>query len=194
LADLLVNPQTSISGNETIYSKFFNETAPKQGWYRSLSWSWDTTSAGELANNTFRQSGGLKAFEEPIAIGNNLFIPVYDPEGTGITPQDPCLPRVIGETDRQQYCLPFGVCVESSGVINSERERKTGFRVEKQGDVWKNSNVIGKGIQGIALANNGGAGGGNNSCCNFALSSNTAGIGNWQCIRTLNPTRWFEKR
>ena len=193
LADLLVNPQTSISGNETVYSKFFNETAPKQGWYRSLSWSWDTTSAGELANNTFRQSGGLKAFEEPIAIGNNLFVPVYDPEGTGITPQDPCLPRVIGETDRQQYCLPFGICTTSAGAVDSDREKKSGFRVELVGGKYQNINVVGKGIQGLALANNGGGGSGN-SCGNFTLSTNTAGLGNWQCTRVLNPTRWFEKR
>lgn len=195
LADLLANPQTSISGNETIYSKFFNATAPKQGWYRSLSWSWDTTSAGaELANNTFRQSGGLKAFEEPIAIGNNLFLSVYDPEGTGITPQDPCLPRVIGETDHQQYCLPFGICTTAAGANDLEREKKSGFRVENVGGQYKNTNVVGKGIQGLALANNGGGGGGGNSCGNYTLSTNNAGLGNWQCTRVLNPTRWFEKR
>ncbi|QIC63125.1 pilus assembly protein PilY [Acinetobacter schindleri] len=196
LNNLLSNPQVALTGNQTAYSQYFNSTSPKYGWYRSLSWSWDVNpqTGSELANGTFRQPGGLKAFEELFAIANNLFIPVYDPEGTGITPQDPCLPRVIGETDRQQYCLPFGVCVESSGVINSVREKKTGFRVEKQGDVWKNSNVIGKGIQGIALANNSGAPGGVNTCGNFTLSGNTSGIGNWKCTRALNPTRWFEKR
>lgn len=199
LADLLGNPQTSITGNETIYSKFFSTTAPKHGWYRSLSWSWDYQVEGtgrELANNTFRQSGGLKAFEEPIAIGNNLFVPVYDPEGTGVTPQNPCLPRVIGETDRQQYCLPFGVCVTAAGIINVAQEGGSGFRVKKVGDEYKNTNVIGKGIQGIALANNGGGGGGSgsNSCGNYTLATLNDGVGNWQCTRVLNPTRWFEKR
>ena len=197
LADLLGNPQTSITGNETIYSKFFSTTAPKHGWYRSLSWSWDYQVEGtgrELANNTFRQSGGLKAFEEPIAIGNNLFVPVYDPEGTGVTPQNPCLPRVIGETDRQQYCLPFGVCVTAAGIINVAQEGRSGFRVKKVGDEYKNTNVIGKGIQGIALANNGGGGSGSNSCGNYTLATLNDGVGNWQCTRVLNPTRWFEKR
>lgn len=197
LADLLGNPQTSITGNETIYSKFFSTTAPKHGWYRSLSWSWDYQVEGtgrELANNTFRQSGGLKAFEEPIAIGNNLFVPVYDPEGTGVTPQNPCLPRVIGETDRQQYCLPFGVCVTAAGIINVAQEGGSGFRVKKVGDEYKNTNVIGKGIQGIALANNGGGGSGSNSCGNYTLATLNDGVGNWQCTRVLNPTRWFEKR
>ncbi|WP_252726027.1 PilC/PilY family type IV pilus protein [Acinetobacter indicus] len=194
LKDLLSNPQVALTETNTAYSQYFNETAPKFGWYRSLSWSWDTTANGaELANGTFRKPGGLKAFEEPLAIGNNLFIPVYDPEGTGITPQDPCLPRVVGETDRQQYCLPFGVCVTDTGAIDIMREKKTGFRVERDDAGWKNANVIGKGIQGIALANNGGTTG-NNSCGNFTLASNTSGIGNWQCTRKLNPTRWFEKR
>lgn len=198
LKDLLANPQNKITGNSTIYTQYFDSTAPKHGWYRSLSWSWDylvEDTGHELANGTFRQPGGLKAYEEPLAIGNNLFVPVYDPEGTGITPQNPCLPRVVGETDRQQYCLPFGVCVTQTGTMDKDREEKTGFKVESDyNGGYKNSNVIGKGIQGIALANNGGAGGGNNSCGNFTLSSNTAGIGNWQCTRTLNPTRWFEKR
>ncbi|RLL48649.1 pilus assembly protein PilY [Acinetobacter cumulans] len=193
LENLLENPQTSITGNETIYSKFFNATAPKHGWYRSLSWTWDKSETGEdVANNTFRQSGGLKAFEEPIAIGNNLFVPVYDPEGTGIRAQNPCLPSVIGETDRQQYCLPFGICVTTSGAIDSSQEKKSGFKLLISGGQYKNSNVIGKGIQGMALANNGG--GGDNNCGNFTLSTNTEGLGNWQCTRKLNPTRWFEKR
>lgn len=195
LADLLGNPQTSITGNETIYSKFFSTTAPKHGWYRSLSWSWDTSTTGaEVANNTFRQSGGLKAFEEPIAIGNNLFVPVYDPEGTGVTPQNPCLPRVIGETDRQQYCLPFGICLTAVGIIDLTREKDSGFRLEATTGGYKNANVVGKGIQGIALANNGGGGGGSNSCGNYTLATLNDGVGNWQCTRVLNPTRWFEKR
>lgn len=195
LADLLGNPQTSITGNETIYSKFFSTTAPKHGWYRSLSWSWDTSTTGaEVANNTFRQSGGLKAFEEPIAIGNNLFVPVYDPEGTGVTPQNPCLPRVIGETDRQQYCLPFGICLTAVGVVDLTREKDSGFRLEETTGGYKNANVVGKGIQGIALANNGGGGGGSNSCGNYTLATLNDSVGNWQCTRVLNPTRWFEKR
>lgn len=195
LADLLGNPQTSITGNETIYSKFFSTTAPKHGWYRSLSWSWDTSTTGaEVANNTFRQSGGLKAFEEPIAIGNNLFVPVYDPEGTGVTPQNPCLPRVIGETDRQQYCLPFGICLTAVGIIDLTREKDSGFRLEETTGGYKNANVVGKGIQGIALANNGGGGSGSNSCGNYTLATLNDSVGNWQCTRVLNPTRWFEKR
>ena len=196
LSDLLENPQKSISGNETIYSKFFSATAPKHGWYRSLSWSWDTnvTAGEETANNTFRQSGGLKAFEEPIAIGNNLFVSVYDPEGTGVAAQNPCLPSVIGETDRQQYCLPFGVCVTSAGAIDSGQEKKSGYKLLLVDGKYKNTNVIGKGIQGLALANKGGGGESSNSCGNYTLSTNTEGLGNWQCTRKLNPTRWFEKR
>ncbi len=66
----------------------------------------------ERADNSFRIAGGMKAFEEPIALTGNLIVPVYDPQGTGIAPQNPCLPRVVGETNRQRYCLPFGVMFE----------------------------------------------------------------------------------
>ena len=198
VTDLIENPQAiTLAAGETIRDKYLSSTAPKHGWYRSLSWSWDYEVSGtgkELANGTFRKPGGLKAFEEPIAIGNNLFVPVYDPEGDGVTPSNPCLPRVIGETDRQQYCLPFGVCLNDSGAVDTNRERKTGFKVQLVGTTYKNTNVIGKGIQGIALASKSGGSGGSTDCGAYTLSSNTAGLGEWQCTRKLNPTRWFEKR
>jgi len=111
LSTLQKDPQT-LSGN--IPSLFIGTSATKNGWYRSLS----SNSAGtERADNVngFRIPGGMKAFEEPIALTGNLIVPVYDPQGTGIAPQNPCLPRVVGETNRQRYCLPFGVCLNSDG-------------------------------------------------------------------------------
>lgn len=190
LTTLKKDPQT-LSGN--IPSLFIGtSTTIKNGWYRSLS----SNSAGtELADGSFRIKGGMKALEEPIAVTGNLIVPVYDPQGTGIAPKNPCLPRVVGETDRQRYCLPFGVCLNSDGTKHITNEEKTGFETTKfcpNGLAPPcNTNVLGEGIVGITPApiedsTNG-------SCPDFTIVGNEKGIGKWQCIPTINPTRWYER-
>ena len=191
LSTLQKDPQT-LSGN--IPSLFIGTSATKNGWYRSLS----SNSAGtERADNVngFRIPGGMKAFEEPIALTGNLIVPVYDPQGTGIAPQNPCLPRVVGETNRQRYCLPFGVCLNSDGSKNNSDEDDTGFKTKTTGcpvGVTEcNDNTLGAGIVGITPApitesTNG-------SCPDFTIAGNEKGTGKWQCIPTINPTRWYER-
>ena len=189
LSTLQKDPQT-LSGN--IPSLFIGTSATKNGWYRSLS----SNSAGtERADNSFRIIGGMKAFEEPIALTGNLIVPVYDPQGTGIAPQNPCLPRVVGETNRQRYCLPFGVCLNSDGSKNNSNEEDTGFKTKTTGcpaGVTEcNDNTLGAGIVGITPApitepTDG-------SCPDFTIAGNEKGTGKWQCIPTINPTRWYER-
>lgn len=190
LSTLQKDPQT-LSGN--IPSLFIGtSTTIKNGWYRSLS----SNSAGtERADNSFRITGGMKAFEEPIALTGNLIVPVYDPQGTGIAPQNPCLPRVVGETNRQRYCLPFGVCLNSDGSKNNSDEDDTGFKTKTigcpAGVTECNDNTLGAGIVGITPApitesTNG-------SCPDFTIAGNEKGTGKWQCIPTINPTRWYER-
>ena len=190
LSTLQKDPQT-LSGN--IPSLFIGtSTTIKNGWYRSLS----SNSVGtERADNSFRIIGGMKAFEEPIALTGNLIVPVYDPQGTGIAPQNPCLPRVVGETNRQRYCLPFGVCLNSDGSKNNNNEEDTGFKTKTTGcpaGVTEcNDNTLGAGIVGITPApitepTDG-------SCPDFTIAGNEKGTGKWQCIPTINPTRWYER-
>lgn len=189
LSTLQKDPQ-KLSGN--IPSLFIGTSATKNGWYRSLS----SNSAGtERADNSFRIVGGMKAFEEPIALTGNLIVPVYDPQGTGIAPQNPCLPRVVGETNRQRYCLPFGVCLNSDGSKNNSDEDDTGFKTKTigcpAGVTECNDNTLGAGIVGITPApitepTDG-------SCPDFTIAGNEKGIGKWQCIPTINPTRWYER-
>ncbi|MEG2559859.1 MAG: PilC/PilY family type IV pilus protein, partial [Acinetobacter sp.] len=184
------DPQT-LTGN--IPSVFVGASATKNGWYRSLSSNYLGT---ERADNSFRIAGGMKAFEEPVAITGNLIVPVYDPQGTGITPQNPCLPRVVGETDRQRYCLPFGACLNTNGTINTTDESSSGFKTTPTCPTGStatecNANVIGLGIVGITPApiedTTGGA------CPDFTIAGNDRGTGRWQCIPTVNPTRWYER-
>lgn len=188
------DPQKLTSGN--VVSTFIPASgAGKDGWYRSLSSKSDGT---ERADNSFRIKGGLKAFEEPIALTGNLIVPVYDPQGTGIAPSDSCQPRVVGETDRQLYCLPFGVCLNSNGTTNTVDELKTGFLTTTDtakcpaGVAECNDNTLGSGIRGVSLAPLKPTPD-PDSCGKLTLAGNITGAGEWQCTRKLNPTRWYEK-
>lgn len=189
LQTMQINPQL-LAGN--IPNVFIGASATKNGWYRSLS----SNSAGvERTTSGFRVAGGMKAFEEPIALTGNLIVPVYDPQGTGIAPQNPCLPRVVGETNRQRYCLPFGACLTTTGTVNTAADADTGFQTKTTGcpaGVSEcNDKTLGGGIVGITPApiEDPTAG----SCPDFTIAGNSAGSGRWQCIPTINPTRWYER-
>ncbi|WP_414631707.1 hypothetical protein [Acinetobacter venetianus] len=137
----------------------------------------------------------MKAFEEPLAITSNLLIPVYDPQGTGVVQQDQCKPRVVGETDWQRYCLPYGACVNADGSLNTNLERKSGFQTKTDcpaGATECNDNIVGSGIRGLSLVpiQDTSAGG---SCGKLTMAGNTQGTGEWQCTSRLVQTRWYER-
>lgn len=194
LANLQKNPQT-LTGN--IPAVFIGATATKDGWYRSLSSKSDGTEVSTTTTGFRRIAGGMKAFEEPIAITGNLIIPVYDPQGTGIAPQNPCLPRVVGETDRQLYGLPFGVYLKADGTPDTGTggmENNSGLQTTTlncpDNATECNSNVIGTGIRGVALVPKTNTG---SSCAGKTISAPIKGVGEWGCSAIINPTRWYEK-
>lgn len=189
--DFKKNPQILATG-EKVANFFFPSTgAGKDGWYRSLS----STDAGvEKAGGAsgIRVKGGLKAFEEPMAITGNLLVSVYDPEGTGVGDNIPCMPRVVGETDWQTFCLPFGACLNSDGTINSTKEGNTGFKVDTAN---RNKNIIGPGIRSIAFVPKADSTGGSSTtnCGKITMAGNVSGTGEWQCTSHFIPTRWYER-
>lgn len=195
--DLKKNPQV-LGFGETVQAFFFPSTGTgKAGWYRSLS-SKNTATIGvnstEKADGAFRIKGGMKAFEEPLAITSNLLIPVYDPQGTGVVQQDQCKPRVVGETDWQRYCLPYGACVNADGSLNTNLERKSGFQTKTDcpaGATECNDNIVGSGIRGLSLVPIQDTSAG--SCGKLTMSGNTQGTGEWQCTSRLVQTRWYER-
>lgn len=200
LLNLRKDPQT-ISTGSLVVSEFFPSTgAGKDGWYRSLSSTTSSTgSVIERANGSFRKPGGLKAFEEPMALTGTLLVSVYDPEGTGVEPKDPCKTRVIGETDRQQYCLPYGVCLDQTGAKDMTQEVKTGFKTKTTncpaGVSECNDNIVGEGIRGLSLApiSSSSSTASGTNCGGITLSGNQKGSGAWTCTSKLLPTRWYEK-
>ncbi|BAP35282.1 putative type 4 pili biogenesis protein PilY [Acinetobacter guillouiae] len=179
------NPQ-NITG--IISSTFFPYAKTgMQGWYRSLS----SDQNGNPVSG--RTAGGVKAFEEePVAMTGRLIVPIYDPEGTGIVDrQNPCQPRIIGESNTQQFCLPYGACLDSKGVVDWSLEKSTGFQIVD----GKNQNVLGPGIQGITFGPDDTSGGSNtgNNCGALTLLGLQQGKGRWECNKILNPIRWYEK-
>jgi type IV pilus assembly protein PilY1 len=168
------------------------------GWYRSFSSVTSSTgTVTEKADGTIRKPGGLKAFEEPIAITNKLYVTVYDPEGRGVAAPNSCDPRVVGETDYQTFCLPYGTCVDAStGTRDVTRNYLSGFQFTGAGttsDTLINAQAIGAGIRGLVLGDNS-AGSGAAACKDFTLIGNTSGTGNWSCTRKLVQTLWYEKK
>ena len=198
--DLRKNPQI-LATSETVGTIFFPASGNgKDGWYRSLS-SHNTATTGlnneeRAQDGTFRMRGGLKAFEEPMAITGYLLVPVYDPQGTGIEAQDPCKPRVVGETDFQRFCLPFGACLTTTGALDSTKERNSGFQTKitdcPAGVSECNSNILGAGIRGISFVPKSETTT-SGSCGRLTMSGNTSGTGEWKCTSQFIPTRWYER-
>ena len=167
-------------------------TATRYGWYRSLSSNYLGI---ERANNSYRQMGGVKAFESPIAISNTLMVTIYDPESETLGESDSCQVRVIGETYHQNYCLPFGVCLSGAGsnvVVNNIAESKTGYRPGRTGDVSTGETAtaaLGKGILGSAFAPKDST----TNCGGLQLAGNISGSGEWQCVAKTKPMSWYSK-
>ncbi|NHC02904.1 pilus assembly protein PilY [Acinetobacter sp. 187] len=196
LKGLLKDPQhiahsDGIATLKLNYYPYSSTTAiASYGWYRSLSSNADGL---ERADGTFRKPGGIKAFEAPIAIKNTLVVSTYDPESQSLGEQDPCQVRVIGESFRQYYCLPFGVCLNSEGAIDYDAEKNTGWRPARDADKKGNeivSAALGKGILGNAMVGKESTQG---NCGALQLGGNTAGTGEWACVSQTKPMNWYAK-
>lgn len=199
LSHLIMNPGVAYNSAEGLINAYapYNAkpaTGPdtrKFGWYRSLS----ATSAGvEKATAGFRKPGGMKAFEPPIALTGNLIISVYDPESKELGYNtNPCEPRIIGETYRQYYCLPFGACMSLNAGNYSYQvtdEKNTGY----QDPTDKNNNSLNKrpvgvGIQGNVLAPKTQTNA--TECGALQLAGITRGTGEWTCSVKQQPLNWY---
>lgn len=77
---------------------------------RKEGWFFDLKGYGSDASGV----KGLKAFSEPAAIRNDLYVSVYNPNVINST-EDKCAAQVMGASELHRYCLPFGVCDTSKG-------------------------------------------------------------------------------
>lgn len=125
LVPLITDDKGEFTNDNTLKTQMDNYE--KLGWYIPLT-MWSATNAGGTqtvsTNNT-----GIKMFNQPDAIAGLLFTTVYNPE-VGDT-SGTCSAGVTGRTQREQLCLPYGVCmskrVDASGNIGDWAVRKTRY-------------------------------------------------------------------
>lgn len=199
LNELLPDPQVfAKAGVAALLSNFYPyansaSSLKKYGWYRSLS---SNAEGVERSTTTgiFRTSGGIKAFEAPIAIKNTLVVSTYDPESQSLAEQDPYQVRVIGESFRQYYCLPFGVCLKAGTTfIDLDAEKETGWKPAQASEKLSTETIRtaqGKGILGSVLVDKPARTG---NCGSVQLGGNTQGSGEWACIAQTQAMNWFAK-
>jgi len=126
LVPLTSNNSGEFTNTKTIKTQMDSYT--KLGWYLPLTmWSEKTTSGTQTVTTNNR---GLKMFNQPDAIAGLLFTTVYNPnvgDTSGV-----CSAGVTGRTQREQLCLPYGVClsksVDSDGALTGDwAVRKTRY-------------------------------------------------------------------
>lgn len=118
LVPLTSNNSGEFTNTQTIKTQMDSYT--KLGWYLPLTmWSEKTTSGTQAVTTNNR---GLKMFNQPDAIAGLLFTTVYNPnvgDTSGV-----CSAGVTGRTQREQLCLPYGVClskdVDSDGALTGD--------------------------------------------------------------------------
>ncbi|WP_201578866.1 hypothetical protein [Psychrobacter sp. Pi2-52] len=112
LVELTTNSSGEFTNDNTIKTTMDNYT--KLGWYIPLTMWSDTNTNGTQSISTNNRA--LKMFNQPDAIAGLLFTTVYNPN-VGDT-SGTCSAGVTGRTQREQLCLPYGVCL-SKGLDNN---------------------------------------------------------------------------
>jgi len=120
LVPLTTDASGQFSNDATIKTQM--DAYTKLGWYMPLTvWS-ETSGTGTQTITT--NNRGLKMFNQPDAIAGLLFTTVYNPN-VGDT-SGTCSAGVTGRTQREQLCLPYGVCL-SKAVTGDWTVRKTRY-------------------------------------------------------------------
>lgn len=123
LVELTTNATTGEFTN-TATIKTEMDAYTKLGWYMPLT-SWATNNPSGSGEQLISGSNkGIKMFNQPDAIAGLLFTTVYNPK-VGDT-SGACSAGVTGLTQREQMCLPYGVCM-SKGADGDWLVRKTRY-------------------------------------------------------------------
>lgn len=91
--------------------------------------------------DTYTDVKNLKAIGSSVAMGHVFYTSIYSPDYQ-YTKEQACSARVVGATERQLFCLPWGICAnpETGDLIPQSRNGTLGF------------DRGGPGIQEIAMA------------------------------------------
>lgn len=122
LVPLTTNNAGQFTNDATIKTQI--DAYTKLGWYLPLTmWSTTTKNAAGVETTTVTTNNkGIKMFNQPDAIAGLLFTTAFNPK-VGDTSDD-CKAGVTGQTQREQLCLPYGVCmskaVDNEGALTGQ--------------------------------------------------------------------------
>ncbi len=112
LVPLTTNSAGEFSNDNSIKTNIDNYS--KLGWYKPLtSWASTNTGGGQVISGGNK---GIKMFNQPDAVAGLLFTTAYNPK-VGDT-SGTCSAGVTGLTQREQMCLPYGVCMNKDADGN----------------------------------------------------------------------------
>lgn len=131
LATLPFDNLTSTSG--TKLTKAGAISAMKAGAYQG--WNYPMTYFDGYGNVKYVKSVG-----DGLSIGNIYYMTAYSPEMAYDTNVSSCSAQVIGGSERQMYCLPWGVCEQKAGTTADSSTNGMGGYIR-----------AGKGIQELTL-------------------------------------------
>lgn len=73
---------------------------------------------------------GIKSVGEPLVYGNRLYTTAFSPEMV-YDQADNCSARVVGGSERQVYCMPYGVCSDDSSVDGTAGYTRAGKGIQE---------------------------------------------------------------
>lgn len=112
LVPLTTNSTGEFSNDNSIKTQMDNYS--KLGWYMPLtSWASTNTGGSQVISGGNK---GIKMFNQPDAVAGLLFTTAYNPK-VGDT-SGTCSAGVTGLTQREQMCLPYGVCMSKGSDGN----------------------------------------------------------------------------
>lgn len=134
MANLATLPFDNLTGTSgTKLTKADAISAMKAGTYQG--WNYPLTYFDGYGNVKYVKSVG-----DGLSIGNTYYMTAYSPEMAYDTNVSSCSAQVIGGSERQMYCLPWGVCEQKAGTTADNSTNGMGGYIR-----------AGKGIQELTL-------------------------------------------
>lgn len=109
---------------ETIAKGTYNTTS-KRYLYDNAGWRYPLTNFDGYSNLS-----GLKSVGEPLAYGNRLYTTAFSPEMV-YDQTDNCSARVVGGSERQVYCMPYGVCEDEKSLDGTAGYTRAGKGIQE---------------------------------------------------------------
>ena len=93
--------------------------------YNYAGWRYPLTNFDGYSNLS-----GIKSVGEPLAYGNRLYTTAFSPEMV-YDQADNCSARVVGGSERQVYCMPYGICSDESSIDGTAGYTRAGKGIQE---------------------------------------------------------------